>query len=68
MPKDAQYCDNNLYGAIDIYLKVWKNFCSQWSLHYLKIELLRPAIKLGFTFTKDHYNNIFMFFIEFIKA
>ena len=28
MTKDAHYCDN-LYGAIDIYLKVWEIFHSQ---------------------------------------
>ena len=28
MPEDARYCDNNLYGAIDIYLKVRKIFRS----------------------------------------
>ncbi|XP_050274162.1 uncharacterized protein LOC126717045 isoform X3 [Quercus robur] len=26
MPKDARYCDNNLYGAIDIYLKILSNY------------------------------------------
>ena len=28
MPKDCRYCDNNLYRAIIIYLKVWKFFRS----------------------------------------
>ena len=32
MTKDARYCDN-LYGAIDIYLKVWKFFIP--SDHYI---------------------------------
>ena len=28
MPEDARYCDNNLYGTIDIYLKARKIFRS----------------------------------------
>jgi hypothetical protein len=31
LPKDARFCDDNLYGAIDMYLKVRKCFPSQSS-------------------------------------